>query len=111
MVLDGVSLDDRVVRDLAAVVGKPLGQKLEQALFFSAEIVALTRVEKEAVLAALDRMPWEYEEVRELLLAGDTWGGEGHAGLEEKGIELDVPAQSGTPPAPRSSTSKPWHII
>ena len=52
MVLDGVSLDDRVVRDLAAVVGKPLGQKLEQALFFSAEIVALTRVEKEAVLAA-----------------------------------------------------------
>ena len=25
MVLDGVSLDDRVVRDLAAVVGKPLG--------------------------------------------------------------------------------------
>ena len=43
MVLDGVSLEDRVVRALAAVVGRPLRQKLEQALFFSAEIVALTR--------------------------------------------------------------------
>ena len=74
MVLDGVSIRDRVVRDVAAVVGKPLAQKLEQALFFSAEVVALTRTEKDAVLAALERMPWEYEEVRELLLAGDRWG-------------------------------------
>ena len=58
MVLDGVSIHDRVVRDVAAVVGKPLAQKLEQALFFSAEVVALTRTEKDAVLAALARMPW-----------------------------------------------------
>ena len=55
MVLDGVSVDDRVVREIAAVVGKPLAQKLEQALFFSAEVVALTRTEKDAVLAALDQ--------------------------------------------------------
>jgi hypothetical protein len=75
MVLDGVSLEDRVVRDLAAIVGRPLGQKLEQALFFSAEIVALTRAERVEVLAALDRMPWEFEEIRKLLLAGDRWGG------------------------------------
>ena len=73
--LDGVSLDDRVVRELASVVGKPLGQKLEQALFFSAEIVALTRGERAEVLAALDRMPWEFEEIRKLLLAGERWGG------------------------------------
>ncbi len=111
MVLDGVSLDDRVVRELAAVVGKPLGTKLEQALFFSAEIVALTRVEKEAVLAALDRMPWEFEEVRERFLAGDRRG-ESHGGLEGTGIELEVAGHGGgTPPAPRSSTSKPWHIV
>ena len=75
MVLDGVSLDERVVRELVAHLEKPLGQKLEQALFFSAEIVALTHAERDAVLAALDRMPWEFEEVRELLLAGDRWGG------------------------------------
>ena len=110
MVLDGVSIHDRVVRDVAAVVGKPLAQKLEQALFFSAEVVALTRTEKDAVLAALERMPWEYEEVRELLLAGDRWGESG-AGLKEW-IELEVAGSGeGTPPAPGSSTSKPWHII
>ena len=79
MVLDGVSLEDRVVRALAAVVGRPLGQKLEQALFFSAEIVALTRGERAEVLAALDRMPWEFDEVRKLLLAGDSWGRSGVA--------------------------------
>ena len=53
MVLDGVSIDDRVVRELAAVVGKPLAQKLEQALFFSAEVVALTRTEKDAGVGSL----------------------------------------------------------
>jgi len=75
MVLDGVSIEDRVVRAIAAVAGKPLAQKLEQALFFSAEIVALTRGERAEVLAALDRMPWEFEEIRKLLLAGERWGG------------------------------------
>ena len=75
MVLDGVSLENRIVRDLAAIVGRPLGQKLEQALFFSAEIVALTRGERAEVLAALDRTPWEFEEIRKLLLAGERWGG------------------------------------
>jgi hypothetical protein len=73
MVLDGVSLDDRVVRNLAAIVDKPLGQKLEQALFFSAEIVSLTFPERVAVLRALDGAPWEFEEVRELLMDGYLW--------------------------------------
>ena len=109
MVLDGVAVDDRVVREIAAVVGKPLAQKLEQALFFSAEVVALTRTEKDAVLAAVGRMPWEYEEVRELLLAGPR-SGESHAGLGETGIALEV-GREVTPPDPRSPTSRPWHII
>ena len=110
MVLDGVSIEDRVVRAIAAVAGKPLAQKLEQALFFSAEVVALTHAEREAVLAALDRMPWEYEEVRELLLAGPP-SGQSPVGIEETVIQREaVPVQSGTP-NPRPSTSKPWHII
>ena len=75
MVLDGVSLDDRVVRDLAAFLERPLGRKLELALFFSAKIVALTHEERLAILAALDRAPWEWEEVRELLLAGESAAG------------------------------------
>ena len=74
MVLDGVSIDDRVVRQLAALVEKPLGHKLEQALFFSARVVALTARERAAVLAAFERLPWEYEEVRESFLAGDRAG-------------------------------------
>lgn len=73
MVLDGVSLDDRVVQKLAAILERPLGHKLEQALFFSAEIVTLTFEERVAVFAALDRAPWEFEEVRELLLVGERW--------------------------------------
>jgi hypothetical protein len=75
MVLDGVSLDDRVVRDLIAFLDRALGRKLELALFFSAKIVALTHEERLAVLAALDRAPWQWEEVRDLFLAGDRWAG------------------------------------
>jgi hypothetical protein len=74
MLLDGVSLDDRVVRELASILNKPLGRKLEQALFFSAEVVALTFEERVAVLAALDRAPWEFDEIRDLLLTGHNWG-------------------------------------
>ena len=70
MVLDGVSVDDRIVRRLAGVVERPLAHKLEQALFFSSEIVALTPQERTAVLAAFERLPWEYDEVRESFLAG-----------------------------------------
>lgn len=108
MVLDGVPIDDRFVRAIAAVVEKPLAQKLEQALFFSAEVVALTRTEKDAVLAALDRMPWEYEEVRELLLAGPS-SGANDAVFGETGLALEADREM-TPPERQSSTSKPWHI-
>lgn len=72
MVLDGVSLDDRVVRNLATIVNRPLGEKLERALFFSAEIVALTFQERVAVLAALDQAP-DSEELRSRLMDGYLW--------------------------------------
>ena len=75
MVLDGVALDDRVVRDLIAFVERPLGRKLELALFFSARIVALTHEERLAVLAALDRARGQFEDVRDLFLSGDRWAG------------------------------------
>ena len=79
MVLDGVLLDDRVVRDLKPFLERPLAKKLEQALFFSARIVALTHEERLAVLEALDRAPWAFEEVRELLLADHRWVGSARA--------------------------------
>jgi hypothetical protein len=73
MVLEGVSLDNRIVHRLLTILDGQLRRKLEQALFFSAEIVALTFDERVAVLAALDRAPWEFEEIRGLLLGGQSW--------------------------------------
>jgi hypothetical protein len=74
MTLDGVSIDARIVREIAALVDRPLQRKLEQALFFSAEVVALTPQERRSVQWAFERLPWEYDEVRERFLAGDQAG-------------------------------------
>jgi uncharacterized protein (DUF1778 family) len=73
MMLEGVSLDVRAVHRLASILDGPPRRKLEQALFFSAEVVALTFQERMAVLAALDGAPWASDEIRELLLAGRSW--------------------------------------
>jgi hypothetical protein len=74
MVLDGVLVEDRVVRELSALVDRPLANKLERALFFSAEIVALTREEKSAVMSALNRDETTFKDVRERLLIGARRG-------------------------------------
>ena len=74
MVLDGVEVDDRVVRELAAVVDRPLAQKLERALFFRAKIVALTRDERDAVTAAMNGDRREPTDVRDRLSAPARWG-------------------------------------
>ena len=73
MVLDGVSLDHRDVHRLVTILDGQLSHKIQRALLYSAEIVTLSFDERAAVLAALDRAPWEYEEIRELLLANDRW--------------------------------------
>jgi hypothetical protein len=70
MLLDGVLVDDRIVRELIATVDRRLSEKLQKALFFSAEIVALTREEKAAVIAALNRDLSGSKDVRERLLTG-----------------------------------------
>jgi hypothetical protein len=69
MLLGGVSVDEGSVRKLAAILDKPLENKLTQALLFRATIVALTQDEKAAVLRALERAPTEFEGVRDQLLA------------------------------------------
>jgi hypothetical protein len=85
MLFGGISVEDRLVRELAAILERPLRRKLEQALLFRAKIVALTRDERLAVLAALERAPGELEEVRELLLADEDWR-EGRRGPQSEGI-------------------------
>ena len=73
VLLSGVPVDERLVRRLAAIMGKPVGAKLEQALLFRASVVALSRDEKTAVLSALEKAPAGLEELRELLLADERW--------------------------------------
>ena len=73
MVLGGVSIDDGKVRRLVALLGGPLENKLTQALRFRASVVALTRDEKAAVLAALEGEPGDLADIREMLLADDHW--------------------------------------
>jgi hypothetical protein len=74
VLLGGVEVGERVVRELAAIVDGSLRGKLETALLFRAKIVGLTREERAAVLSALERAPGELQAVRELLLADDGWG-------------------------------------
>ena len=87
MLFGGVSLDDRLVRELALVLERPLGRKLEQALLFRAKIVALTRDERAAVLAAGERAPAQLDEVRKALLADENWRA-GRRQLEERSGKL-----------------------
>jgi len=72
MLLGGVAIDDRLVRRVATIVDRPLASKLDQALLFRAQIVALTVDEKKAILAALEKAP-ELEPVRELLIEDEQW--------------------------------------
>jgi hypothetical protein len=73
MLLGGVSVEDRLVRDLASLVDKSLGRKLETALLFRAQIVGLTREERRAVLAALESAPDDLKGLREQLRADEAW--------------------------------------
>ena len=73
MLLGGVAVEDRLVRELASIVDKSLGAKLETALLFRAKIVGLTKEERAAVLRALEHGPADLRPVRDLLLADDDW--------------------------------------
>ena len=73
MLLGGVQVDDRVVRDLAAIVDRSLGNKLESALVFRAKIVGLTTEERRRILAALEQAPAGLQAIREVLLTSDAW--------------------------------------
>ena len=73
MLLGGVDLDDRVVRDLVAILDRSLGNKLESALVFRAKIVGLTTEERRRILAALERAPAGLQAVREVLLTSEAW--------------------------------------
>jgi hypothetical protein len=73
MLLGGVDVQDRLVRQLANIVNRPLAHKLEKALLFRSVIVGLTRDEMEAILTALESAPAELRDLRDLLLSERQW--------------------------------------
>jgi len=73
MVLGGVPIEDQLVRRLTTVLGRPVADKLDRALLFRAQVVALTRDEKVAILTALEKAPPELERLRESLMADAGW--------------------------------------
>jgi hypothetical protein len=68
-------VDERLVRELARILDRPLETRLTQALLFRAKLVAFTREEKQRILAALEREPafTELASLRDLLLADEHW--------------------------------------
>ena len=73
MLLGGVDVEDRIVRQLANIVNRPLAHKLEKALLFRSAVVGLTRAEMEAILIALESAPAELHGFRDLLLSQRQW--------------------------------------
>ena len=100
MVLDGVSLDDRVARDLTAVLERPLGQKLEQALFFRAEIVALTYGER----LAFWRSPRIADRERHGVALAECWVGSRTSRHHTRG----GPCRAGCDPPAGGSRLRAW---
>ena len=77
----GVWLVKPSLNELRDLTGRPLREEpdwidaaQEIVRAGRARIVALTYAERAALLAAFDRLPWEYEEVRESFLAGNRAG-------------------------------------
>jgi hypothetical protein len=73
VLLGGVDVDDRVVRDLAASLDRSLGNKLESALVFRARIVGLTTEERRRILAALEQAPAGFQAIGQVLLTSEAW--------------------------------------
>lgn len=71
--LDGVAVEDGLVRHLARLLEGPLARRLDSALVFRAQVVGLTTDERAAILRALENAPPELHEVRAALLAHERW--------------------------------------
>jgi len=73
VLLSGVAIDDRLVLQIASRVDAVLGSKLVTAYRLRRGEVALTVVEREAILAALEDGPAALDGVREMLIRDRAW--------------------------------------
>jgi hypothetical protein len=73
MLVGGVPVDERLLRELARVVPPALARRLDTALFYRAKVLGLTVAERRAILAALEDPPAGLEELRATLLQEHVW--------------------------------------
>jgi hypothetical protein len=72
VLVNGVSIEDRLVLQLAGLVGRRLGSKLVTAYRLRSPVLALTRSERDEILAALESAPSGLAELRGGLLREPT---------------------------------------
>ena len=73
MLVGGVPIEERLLRELTRVVDRKLAQRLDTALLYRAKVLGLTVAEREAILKALEDSPPELEELRAILLQDPQW--------------------------------------
>jgi hypothetical protein len=73
MLVGGVPVDDRLIRELARVVHPTLKGKLDTALLYRAKVLGLTIAERETILKALEHPPAGLEKLRSILLQDSRW--------------------------------------
>ena len=72
VLVNGVSIEDRLVLQLAGLVGQRLGSKLVTAYRLRSPVVSLTSGERDEILAALESAPAGLAELRGGLLRKPT---------------------------------------
>jgi hypothetical protein len=73
MLVGGVPIDERLLRELARVVDRKLARRLDTALLYRAKVLGLTVDERAAILKALENPPPGLEELRATLLQDPRW--------------------------------------
>ena len=73
MLVSGVAVDERLLKQLSGVVLPRLARRLDTALFYRAAVLGLTVDERKAILAALEKPPAGLEDLRANLLQDVAW--------------------------------------
>ena len=73
MLVGGVPIDDRLLRELARIVPPTLARRVDTALLYRAKVLGLTIAERETILAALVDAPADLANLRGVLLREHAW--------------------------------------
>jgi len=73
VLVSGVAVDERLLKQLSEVVPLKVSRRLDTALLYRAAVLGLTVDERRAILAALEKPPAGLEDLREILLQDVAW--------------------------------------